>query len=262
MTTNINNPDFLTSASYVATGLRLVRTPGLRRFVWMPLLINLMVFGGFGWWINTLAQSWLDSLALFASGPDWWILQALQTVLHWLVSLVLFFSLAYIFTLLANLIGAPFNGLLSELVEAHLIGEVRRESPSWLTLVKSLPRVMLSEVSKLLYLLICITPLLIMQFIPVVNLVAPILLFLFAAWMFALEYMDYPLGNHGALFKDVRREMRKRRKVAFGFGSTVAVLSTIPIVNLFIMPVAVAGATALYVDYIRSSDPRVVAATS
>jgi CysZ protein len=29
------------------------------------------------------------------------------------------------------------------------------------------------------------------------------------------------------------------------------VLSTIPIVNLFIMPVAVAGATALYVDHIR-----------
>jgi CysZ protein len=45
--------------------------------------------------------------------------------------------------------------------------------------------------------------------------------------------------------------MRKRRRVAYGFGSAVAVTSMIPLANLFVMPVAVAGATALYVDYLR-----------
>ncbi|MFK7996125.1 MAG: sulfate transporter CysZ [Granulosicoccus sp.] len=250
----MNNPGFLQSASYVATGWRLVRQPGLRRFVLLPLLVNLAVFGVIGWWVNSWATSWLDALGLFSQFGDWWIVQALQTVLHWLVSLVLLFSLAFVFTLVANLIGAPFNGLLAERVEAHLVGEVSRPAPSWLTLVKSVPRLMGSELSKLIYLLVCITPLLLLQFVPLINLVAPILLFLFGAWMFALEYMDYPLGNHGALFRDVRRTMRKRRRVAYGFGSTVALLSTVPLVNLFIMPVAVAGATALYVDYLRE-DP-------
>ena len=247
----MTNPGFLQSASYVATGWRLVRTPGLRRFVWMPLLVNLAVFGALGWWINAWASGWLDSLALFSQFGDWWIVRALQTLLHWMVSLVLFFSLAFLFTLVANLIGAPFNGLLAERVEAHLVGDVARPAPTLTTLIKSVPRLMVSELSKLFYLLICIVPLLILQFIPLINLVAPLLLFLFGAWMFALEYMDYPMGSHGALFKDVRHAMRQRRKVAYGFGSCVALLSTVPIVNLFIMPVAVAGATALYVDYLR-----------
>ncbi|MFK8079378.1 MAG: sulfate transporter CysZ [Granulosicoccus sp.] len=252
MTTN--TPGFVQSAAYVATGWQLVRRPGLRRFVLMPLLINLMVFGAFGWWVYTWSVSWLDSLTLFSQWGDWWIVQALLTLAHWLISLVLFFSLAFIFTLVANLIGAPFNGLLAERVEAHLVGEVSRPAPSWLTLVKSVPRLMGSELSKLLYLLVCIVPLLLLQFVPLINLIAPFLLFLFGAWMFALEYMDYPMGNHGALFKDVRRTMRKRRRVAYGFGSTIALLSTVPFVNLFIMPIAVAGATALYVDHVREDD--------
>ncbi|MDB3935902.1 sulfate transporter CysZ [Granulosicoccus sp.] len=247
----MNNPGFFQSVSYVGAGWRLVRTPGLRRFVWMPLLVNLLVFGLLGWFINASASAWLDSLTLFAQWADWWIVRALQTLLHWLMTLVLFFSLAFIFTLTANLIGAPFNGLLAERVEAHLTGEITETAPGWLSMIKSIPRLMGSEISKLLYLLICIVPLLILQFIPLINLIAPFLLFLFGAWMFALEYMDYPMGAHGALFRDVRHALRKRRRAAYGFGSCVALISTVPIINLFIMPVAVAGATALYVDHFR-----------
>lgn len=250
----MTSPGFTSSLGYIAVGWRLVRTRGLRRFVWMPLLINILVFGLLGWWLNSLATQWLASWSLFSTLGDWWIIRALETLLRWLFTLVLLFSLAYLFTLLANLIGAPFNGLLSERVEAHLRGQVSETTPSWLSLVKSVPRVMLSELAKLFYLVLCLTPLIILQFVPIINLIAPALLFLFGAWMFALEYMDYPMGNHGLLFKDVRKRMRRNRKVAYGFGSGVALLSTIPVINLFIMPVAVAGATALYVDYLSDTD--------
>ena len=143
----MTNPGFLQSSSYILKGWQLVWKPGLRRFVLAPLLVNLMVFGALGWWINAWAGSWLDSLAMFSQWADWWIVQALQTVLHWLVSLVLFFTLAFLFTLVANLIGAPFNGLLAERVEAHLVGDVSQPAPSWLTMIKSLPRLMGSELS-------------------------------------------------------------------------------------------------------------------
>jgi len=247
----MNNPGFIQSAAYVAAGWRLIRTPGLRRFVWTPLLVNLAVFGMLGWWINDWASSWLDSLAVFSQFGEWWIVNALQNVLHFLLSLVLVFSLAFVFTLVANFIGAPFNGLLAERVEAHLVGEVTRPAPSWLTLVTSVPRLMASELSKLIYLMVCLAPLILLQFVPLVNFIAPFLLFLFTAWMFALEYMDYPMGNHGALFRDVRKKCKKRRKLCLGFGGFVALISSVPILNLFIMPVAVAGATAIYVDHFR-----------
>jgi CysZ protein len=250
----MNKTGFLVSASYIHTGWRLVRTPGLRRFVLIPLLINLLVFAGLGWWVSSIANNWLESLTLFAKLGDWWIVNAIETILRWIMNIVLIFSLAYLFTLLANLIGAPFNGLLSERVEAHLTGQSLDSPQGWLPLLKSVPRQMMSEVSKLVYLIICIVPLLVLQFIPIVNLIAPFLLFLFGAWMFAIEYLDYPLGNHGALFRDVRQSLRKRRSAAFGFGSAVALLSMVPLVNLFIMPIAVAGATALYVDHLRDID--------
>ncbi len=247
----MNNPGFTQSMKYVPVGWRLLRTPGLRRFVWMPLLVNLLVFGVLGWWINSLALGWVGSWSLFNSLGDWWIINALKTVLQWIIIIALLFSTAFLFTLLANLIAAPFNGLLAERVEAHLVGDVTQPAPSLVVLIKSVPRLMLSELSKLLYLALCLLPLLILQFIPVINLIAPALLFLFGAWMFTLEYMDYPMGNHGALFRDVRKRMRLNRRAAYGFGCVVSLFSIIPIVNLFIMPVAVAGATALYVDHIR-----------
>ena len=91
-------------------------------------------------------------------------------------------------------------------------------------------------------------PLLILGFVPIVNVIAPFLLFAFGAWMFALEYLDYPMGNHGMGFKQIKSNLKSRRSQALGFGFTVAVLSIIPVVNLLVMPVAVAGATALYVE--------------
>lgn len=242
---------FTQSMQYVPIGWRLLRTPGLRRFVWMPVLINLLVFGGMGWWFNSLALDWLSSWTFFSSLGDWWIVNAIETVLRWILTLALLFFMAFLFTLLANFIGAPFNGLLAERVEAHLVGDVTTPAPTVIELIKTIPRLMGSELAKLLYLVLCLVPLLILQFIPVVNIIAPALLFLFGAWMFSLEYMDYPMGNHGALFRDVRRRMRQNRKAAYGFGCVVSLFSIVPFVNLFIMPVAVAGATALYVDHIR-----------
>ncbi|MGQ7844843.1 sulfate transporter CysZ [Granulosicoccus sp. 3-233] len=245
---------------YIVTGWRLMRTPGLRRFVWMPLLINVLVFGVLGWSLYSSANDWLHSRAFLSALPDWWIIHAIDTLLRWILGLVMFVAMAFLFTLLANLIGAPFNGLLAERVEAHLTGRKITTDPSWLTMARSVPRLMASELSKLLYLLLCLLPLLLLQFIPVINLVAPLLMFLFGAWMFALEYLDYPLGNHGALFRDVRAVARQRRRMALGFGSAVALLSAVPIVNLFVMPAAVAGATALYVDHLRSLYPLTPAA--
>lgn len=245
----------LSSMHYLATGLRLLGTPGLRRFMWMPLLINLLIFGGLGWLFYSAIGHWLDSFTFMERFADVWIVGALSALFRGLVAITLFLSMGFLFTLLANLVGAPFNGLLAERVEAHLTGDRSPPAPAVMTMIRSLPRLMGSELAKLGYLIAFMVPLLILQFIPLINLVAPLLLFGFGAWMFALEYLDYPMGNHGALFRDVRRAAREKRSRSFGFGVAVAIFSTVPILNLFIMPIAVAGATALYVDHWRDPNP-------
>jgi len=244
--------DMLGSMRYLGTGWRLVRTPGLRRFVLAPLAVNLVVFGGLGWWAIAAFGDWLGDWAVLERFGDVWGVGVVLALLQLLFAAAMLFALAWAFTLVANLVGAPFNGLLAERVEAHLTGRRTSEDPGWLSMLRSTPRLLGSEIAKLLYLAAWLLPLLILQFVPLLNVLAPFLLFLFGAWMLALEYLDYPLGNHGALFRDVRREARARRPRALGFGFGVAALSAVPIVNLFVMPVAVAGATALYVDHWRS----------
>jgi len=244
------------SARYLGTGWRLVRTPGLRRFVVAPLLVNMAIFGLLGWWAVATFGDWIGEWSVLERFGDVWGLGFILGALQFLFTAAMIFALAWVFTLVANLVGAPFNGLLAERVEAHLTGERPSEDPGWLSMLRATPRLLGSEIAKLLYLGLWLVPLLLLQFVPVLNVVAPFLLFLFGAWMFSLEYLDYPMGNHGALFRDVRGSARQRRTAALGFGLAVAAFAVVPFVNLLLMPVAVAGATALYVDRFRADDPR------
>lgn len=76
----------------------------------------------------------------------------------------------------------------------------------------------------------------------------PILWMIFTAWMLALEYTSFPMGNHGLLFSQQRDRLRKKRLTVLGFGGATLLMTLIPVVNFLAMPVAVAGATALWVE--------------
>lgn len=242
---------FIDATRYLGRGWKLVRQPGLRRFVLVPLLINLLVFGVLGWLLFGKVFDWMSSWALFERFDHIAIVAFVRQILQFVVGGVLFGALVYVFTLVANLIGAPFNSLLAERVEMHLTGQSPTTDPSFVFLIKSIPKTLRAEVSKLIYLALWLIPLLLLGFIPIVNVAAPFIAFAFGAWMFALEYIDYPMGNHGSFFKEVKTTLRAKRSMALGFGFVVAIFSIIPVVNLIIMPVAVAGATALYVDQLK-----------
>jgi CysZ protein len=94
-------------------------------------------------------------------------------------------------------------------------------------------------------------PFLVLFLIPGVNLAAPVLWFIFSAWMLALEYADFPMGNHNIMFPQQRRTVAKKRFLNLGFGSAVSVATMTPILNFLVMPAAVAGATALWVEQLK-----------
>ncbi len=228
-------------AGYVLTGLRWLPRTGLRGFVALPLLINSGLFGAGIWW------SWGQFERLDHAVRDW--LPGWLAWLHWLLwplfILTVLVVVFYAFSVLANLIAAPFNSLLAERVEklASPAGAARPTAvPTWKEMVLS----PLTEVRKLLYFIGWAIPLLILSFLPAINVAAPALWALFAAWMLALEYADYPLGNRGVTFRDQRRLLRQRWPLTLGFGGMTLVLTLIPIVNFVAMPAAVIGATLLW----------------
>jgi len=89
--------------------------------------------------------------------------------------------------------------------------------------------------------------LLLLYLIPGINILAPVLWGLFAAWMLTLEYIDYPFSNHNLLFPAYRTILKKKRLLSLGFGGAALALTIIPFINFIAIPVSVAGATAMAV---------------
>lgn len=229
--------------SYFREALPLLLRPGLRLFVILPLLVNLLVFGGL---IVFALQLFNDTLAhLMGSVPDWlswldWLLWPLFVVL---MLLTVFFT----FSLLANLIAAPFNGFLAEKIEVVLRGRDDFPPFSLQELAAMVPRTVGRELRKLAYFLPRAIPLLLLTFIPLINLVAIPLWLLFGVWMLAIQYVDYPADNNKLSWPDMLAWLREKRWQSLGFGGTVYLALLVPFANILVMPAAVAGATLFWV---------------
>ncbi|MCP6105842.1 sulfate transporter CysZ, partial [Klebsiella pneumoniae] len=72
--------------------------------------------------------------------------------------------------------------------------------------------------------------LLILYFIPGIGqTVAPVLWFLFSAWMLAIQYCDYPFDNHKVPFKEMRTALRTRKITNMQFGALTSLFTMIPL---------------------------------
>lgn len=230
----------IAGAGYLLQGIRLIARPGLRRFVLGPLLINILVFCAA---IYLGVREFEDLMTLMQSHiPDWlsWLSWILWPVFVLLMLVVVF----YTFGMVANLIASPFNGLLAEKVELMLTGRPLEQEGDWRRLLAELPATLYEELIKVLYAALWAVPFLLLLLVPVVG---PLLWLLYTAWILAVQYSDFPMGNHGLKFKEMRRRLHGRRALSLGFGAATAGLGMVPVVNFILMPSAVAGATAMWV---------------
>ncbi|HED35905.1 MAG TPA: sulfate transporter CysZ [Gammaproteobacteria bacterium] len=232
-------------SGHIFTGLKLISQPGIRRFVAVPLGINVALFGGAIYYLFSKFGQWMDRL--IPDFPSW--LGWLESIISWLLwplfSITVLLLVFYTFALVANLIAAPFNSLLAEKVENLLTGKPLDTGPSYPTM-EMIKRSIGSELGKLLYFLKWWILLVIITLIPVVNFISPVLWVVFGAWMLSLEYLDYPMANHNKFFKDINKQAMSTRSLSLGFGGGMMLFTSIPFLNLIAMPAGVAGATSLW----------------
>ncbi len=231
-------------AGYLMLGFSLIKSKGIKRFVFIPLTVNLCLFAVAFSYIFTQLGEWMAAFeAWLPTSLQWltWIAQPL-TLLFFLV----FFS--FIFSSVANWLAAPFNGLLAEKLEAKLTNNTP-PSGSTVDIVKDIPRTLSREWCKFRYYLPRAVGFFILSFIPLLG---QIMWFFFVAWMMAIQYKDYAFDNHKIPFDQMKRVLADHKGLSYSFGITTAVFSMIPFVNLIIMPVAICGATALWVDRYRT----------
>lgn len=236
-------------AEYLLSGATLLLHRKLRIFVLVPILVNtiifaimtiylVMVFGEATMWITSFLPDWLNFLAWVITG---------------VVGMFVMLTYGYSFSIITNIIAAPFYGVLAEKVEELVTGEKVDSEP----LSQMIPRTLLREFGKLWYFvsrgLLVMIVLFFLSFVPLLNFICPALAFLWASWTIAVQYVDYSADNHKVSFKDIRPKLWGKKYSTHGLGMLGTLGSMIPIVNIFVLPAAVCAGTLFWLNELRDS---------
>lgn len=62
----------------------------------------------------------------------------------------------------------------------------------------------------------------------------------------ALQYLDYPADINRVTFDQLRKLAKSRKRLSVVFGGLVLIGTSIPLINLLVLPAAVTGATSLW----------------
>ena len=221
--------------------------PGLRRFVVIPLMANIAVFVLIAGSLYQLMSGFYIDITGDITGTLGFLTWILTPII-WLVGTLLS---GYLSIFIVLFLTSPFHGLLAEKVEEQVTGEAIQNESSVVQVALSVPRVFLRELQKLFHYLPMAVLVVVISVIPGINVVAPFLLIMLGAWMMSLQFIDYPMDNHRLAFREVREACSAKRGTSIGFGAVVAFVSGIPILNLALIPAAVAGATLLWCKELR-----------
>ncbi|PCJ32086.1 MAG: sulfate transporter CysZ [Gammaproteobacteria bacterium] len=245
--------DLFKGAGYLLKGFGLLHKKGIRHFAYIPIAINTLLFSVAIWFGISYFDQWMAELVETYS-PTWlpefildFIMWLLWPVFVSLLLVIVFFS----FSIIANILAAPFNGALAEAVENNVTGQSPDEM-TWKEIIKDAPSLIWNEFRKLGYFILWMIPLAVLFFIPLFTIFVPFLWILLSSWMLALDYHDYPLGNHQMKFPQQRALLRQKRSLALGFGLATLGATMIPLVNFLVIPAAVAGATVLYLENLKT----------
>ncbi|WP_439133169.1 sulfate transporter CysZ [Pseudomaricurvus sp.] len=237
-----NHP--INGMTYLTRAAQLIVTPQLRLFVLVPLLINLVLFFAATYLLIEqfgVAMSWL-----LGSLPGW--LDFLAWILWVIFAALVLVVYGYSFSMITNIIAAPFYGILAEKTEIL----VRGKGPEPESLGHMIPRTLGREMVKLWYFILrglgILILMFVLSFIPLINVIVPVIGFLWGAWSMAIQYVDYPADNNQLTFSDTRNRLWSRKYSSFSLGGLVMLGTMIPLANIFVMPIAVVGGTLFWID--------------
>jgi CysZ protein len=243
-----------TGVHYFFAGAKLLTRPGLRRFVAIPLLANVVVFiilTSILFKYFSSVTNWFESLLSFWSWLAY-IATIIATILSGLAIFLILLIYGFSFNIITNIIAAPFYGLLAERIEYQLTNQKNLGESFGKMATRTLKR----EMVKLWYFttrgILISVGLLLLGVIPLINLSVPVIGLIWGAWVMTLQYTDYPADNHKLPFTDLRKRVKKPIFSTIGHGGSIMLGSMIPVINIFVMPIAVAAGTLFWVNELQS----------
>ena len=139
-------------------------------------------------------------------------------------------------------LSAPFMGPVSEKIETHLNPSQHfpKKASSFQVLLWRGIRI---NGRNLMMELVLTVPILLLKFIPVINIFSTILLFMVQAYYAGFGNMDYTLERHFS-YNESLKYVRKHRGLAIGNGIGFLLLLLVPLIGvLLVLPLSVTAAT-------------------
>jgi len=233
------------SPFYVLRGALFVwKNRALWKFAAAPLMISAVVLT-FGY---VLIYYFLRDM-VHGVMSDQWYWQIVYYVIAFIVGLFLLVLFFFLFTRIASALAAPFNEVISERTEQIVSGKASLIPFSFSALIKDSARGIGHAFKILAAYVALLIAALVLWLIPGAG---PVLFsaatILISSYMFAYEYLGYPMDRRRYSFREKRRFLRTKLKSALGFGVGNLVVASIPLVNVLLIPAAVAGGTLLFLE--------------
>lgn len=226
----------------------------LWKYFVIPVIISVVVFA----MIFVSAYGLSDNLGEWIAGIWIWETgKATFTAISTFIGGIVIFAIGLIlYKHIIMALSSPFMSPVSEKIEAYFTGKPAKNYVSTnfsKQLVRGI-RIGLRNLSKELFYTI---PILILKFIPVVNIFSTILLFLVQAYYAGFANMDYTLERHFK-YKESVAFIRQHRGLAIGNGIGFLLLLLIPVVGvLLVLPLSVTSASVIAVDLLFDDDEEI-----
>ena len=241
------------------------KNPQLIKYIAIPIFVNIIVaialYSGllyFGWQIVDGVQGeltlWLNQS--INSLPEWlrflaYIVSGLIIFIRFLLIVVLLIATGFLLTQFGVLLGAPWYGQLSEQLEKLRTGKVELIE---LNIVSDLTRAILYELKKLLLIALVGIPLLAINFFPGIGtLVSSIGSIALTTTIVCMDFLDSCLERRRLKFRQKLKTVFSSFPASGSFGLVCLGLISIPLLNLFTIPLCVASGTLFACDRLKLS---------
>lgn len=234
--------------SYGGT-LKLISKLGLWKYFAVPMLISFFTAVSIGF----AAWGLSDNIgALISKIWFWeWGLETFRTISEVLGGIAIVAIGLILYKHIVMALSAPFMSPVSEKIEAHLLGTTHPHRNT--SNLSQLWRGIRINVRNLGMELLLTIPILIISFIPVINVLSSVLLFLVQSYYAGFGNMDYTLERHYK-FKDSIQFVRRNRGIAIGNGIVFMLMLFIPIIGIIlVLPLSVTAATTETVRIIKET---------
>ena len=208
----------------------------------VPIVMGVLIYFLLGSWIyGDILGTGLEWIKSYLDGDFG------ETIRYALVSLftvIMFFLVNWTFVLIVSLLAAPFNDMISTRVEKVLVGlEMNTLDESLKKVTSRIFEIILNEIKKIIFIIILGFLAFGMGLFPILS---PISLII-SALLMAINFIDYSWSRHKMSFKECLFHLKSSLFVYGLSGGLFMVLLSIPVINLFVLPLAVIYFTILFV---------------